>query len=177
MSAVLAGGIPWHKGEETIHNALHVPFQENPTVPYLSPGAGFLLNKSPLLALGAIDSEGRPWSTVLGGEAGFAVPIGESIVGLRSLVDCKYDPVVDCLMGGAKDGETVTGRDDGKMVSALAIDLEQRRRVKLFGRMIAGSLSRLDTEPVGAQGVASTGEVGKLQLAVKIEGSLGTSCV
>jgi len=47
------------------------------------------------------------------------------------------------------------------MIGGLAIDLETRRRVKLYGRMVAGALS------------ATEKDIGEVQLVVKIEQSLG----
>ncbi|KKY24346.1 putative oxidoreductase fad nadbinding [Phaeomoniella chlamydospora] len=55
------------------------------------------------------------------------------------------------------------------MVAGLAIDLEQRRRVKLFGTMVAGALSKRESCDV-EDNAKSFGEA---QLVVKIEESLG----
>ena len=49
------------------------------------------------------------------------------------------------------------------MVAGLAIDLENRKRLKLYGRMAAGALTATDEG------------LGDVQLVVKIEQSLGTS--
>ncbi|KAJ5856281.1 Riboflavin synthase-like beta-barrel [Penicillium soppii] len=159
MATILTNTVSWHHGEEEIHRLLRAPHGENPTVPYLSPGAGFLVQQAPLLALGTLDSEGRPWSTIWGGTEGFAGPVAESSIGLRTQVDTKYDPVVQALLGNWTDDHSDSDLGIGKMVSGLAIDLEHRRRVKLYGRMVAGSLS--DTDP------------GQAQLIVHIEESLG----
>ncbi|OJJ45480.1 hypothetical protein ASPZODRAFT_26830 [Penicilliopsis zonata CBS 506.65] len=169
MTSILSNPLPWHNGEEQMHRMLHVPSRENPTVPYLSPGAGYLVSRAPLLALGAIDKEGRPWSTVWGGEGGFASPITESIIGLRTLVDQKHDPVIRALLGSSADGGVVTAQDAGKMVSALAIDLENRRRVKLHGRMVAGVVSSFGP----AESDEEFSRQSELQMAVKIDASLG----
>ncbi|KAL1966972.1 hypothetical protein VTN77DRAFT_3716 [Rasamsonia byssochlamydoides] len=168
MAFVIAGEILWHDGEKEMHNLLRVPERENPSVPCLSPGAGHLLAKAPLLALGAIDQHGRPWSTIWGGEEGFARPIAQSIIGIRALVDRVYDPVLDILLGKSSDGEVVKAEGQRKMVSGLAFDLEHRKRVKLFGKMVAGSLAESDNE----QTSKDLGR-GQVQLVVKIEESLG----
>ncbi|KAJ5646761.1 Riboflavin synthase-like beta-barrel [Penicillium lividum] len=151
---LITGPMPWHDGEERVHDLLHAPHGDNPSVPYLSGRAAGFLQQAPLVALGTLDAEGRPWSTIWGGQAGFASPIAESIIGLRALVDSKGDPVVNELLGKHADTDT-----QNKMVSGLAIDLENRQRVKLFGRMMAGSLDN--------------GDVAQAQLVVKIEESLG----
>lgn len=165
MASILAGTIPWHEGEERIHHLLHVPHADNPTVPYLSPGAGFFLQNAPLLALGTLDQQGRPWSTLWGGTAGFAEPIAESLIGLRAQVDRQYDPVARSLLLHNHTDNQASGHTPnttGKMVSGLAIDLENRRRVKLFGRMVAGYVS---DETAGPDSSA--------HLVIKIEESLG----
>lgn len=148
-----------------MHKLLRVPQQDNPTQPYLTPNAAQTLMRSPLVALGALDSEGRPWTTILGGEAGFSQPIAQGIIGMKTTVDMVHDPVVETLLGEAKDGSVIQVKElgKGKMVSGLAIDLETRRRVKLFGRMIAGAVSGTEEG------------IGEAQVVVKIEQSLGMS--
>lgn len=163
MAFVVAGGVPWNDGEQRMHNLMRVPEADNPSVPTLSPGAAYLTQQAPLLALGTLDKDGRPWTTIWGGKPGFAGQFAQSTIGIRSLVDTTYDPVVQALLGGNADGELVKAEGGGKMVSGLAIDLEHRRRVKLYGRMVAGAL----------EGLGSTGDFGQAQLAVNIEQSLG----
>lgn len=151
----------WHAGEEEMHRMLRVPQSDNPTEPYLAPYANNLLIRSPLIALGTLDLQGRPWTTLWGGEPGFSRAIAQSVIGIKATVDRKYDPVVETLLGAKADGEVVQSEGTGKMVAALAIDLESRRRVKLYGRMVAGALS------------ATEEGIGEVQLVVKIEQSLG----
>ncbi|CRL23212.1 unnamed protein product [Penicillium camemberti] len=86
-------------------------------------------------------SEGWPWSTIWGGTAGFATPAAESLIGPQTQVDSKYDPVVQALLTGNQ-----TDAYTGKMISGRAVDLKNRRRVKLYGRMVTGSLSDGDAE-------------------------------
>lgn len=151
----------WHAGEEEMHKMLRVPQHDNPTQPYLTPQAQSLLIRSPLIALGTVDAQGRPWTTLWGGEPGFSRAIAQSIIGVKATVDRTYDPIIETLLGGKADGEVVQEQGTGKMVSGLAIDLESRRRVKLYGRMVAGALS------------ATEEGIGEVQLVVKIEQSLG----
>jgi NAD(P)H-flavin reductase len=154
MASILTTTVPWHKGEEKVHHLLNAPHGDNPTSPYLSPRAAFLVQKCPLLALGALDSQGRPWSTIWGGTAGFAEPVAKSQIKLQTPVDSNYDPVVQALWVNKH-----TDKYRGKMISALAVDLENRQRVKLYGTMVGGSLSDSDT--------------GQAQLVVHIDESLG----
>ncbi|KAI9926841.1 hypothetical protein ASPWEDRAFT_121344 [Aspergillus wentii DTO 134E9] len=164
MPSIVAG-VPWHEGEQKIQKLLRVPPQDNPTVPYFSPGAKFLLGRSPLLALGTVDKEGRPWSTIWGGKEGFAGPTTESTIGIRTPVDIKYDPVAGSLLPVSVQDETT--EDIEKMVSGLAIDFETRKRVKLWGKKIAGSRS-----PAG-QDLDTDGGADSAQLTIKIDASLG----
>ncbi|KAK2761759.1 hypothetical protein FQN54_001587 [Arachnomyces sp. PD_36] len=163
MAFVIAGSVPWHDGEEKMHRLMRVPENDNPSAPNLSQGAAYLTQSSPLLALGTLDEDGRPWTTIWGGKPGFAGQFSQSTLGIRSMVDTTYDPVVQALLGGKADGEVVGAEGEGKMVSGLAVDLENRRRVKLYGRMVAGAL----------EGLGSNGTFGQAQLAVNIEQSLG----
>ena len=56
----------FHPGEEQLHELLKVPRTTNPSSPGLSPHAArLLLQHSPLLALGVLDEQGWPWTTVL----------------------------------------------------------------------------------------------------------------
>ncbi|KAJ9667413.1 hypothetical protein H2201_002614 [Coniosporium apollinis] len=164
--------LPWSPGEETMHRLLRVPEQDNPTSSMLTPQAAFMLQRAPLLAVGTLDTSNRPWTTIWGGEPGFSRSLGASIVGVRTAVDGKYDPVVETLVGGNGDGEVVRETGRGRMVGGLAIDLATRKRVKLFGRMVAGALSRADVEAEGGE----KGGQGEIQLVVRIEQSLGQSC-
>jgi hypothetical protein len=161
MAAIYEAETQWHNGEEEMHKLLRVPQHDNPTSPFLTPFGANVLMRCPLIALGTLDSEGRPWTTVWGGEPGFSRPIAQSIIGMKTTIDRTYDPVIKTLLGDEADGEIVQETGTGKMVSGLAIDLEARRRVKLYGRMVAGALAA--TEP----------DVGEVQLVVKIEQSLG----
>lgn len=144
-----------------MHKLLRVPNYGNPSSPYLDAYSANFLTRSPLLALGTLDAEGRPWTTIWGGEAGFAQPVAQSIIGMKTTVNRELDPVTKVLLGDIADGEVYQEKGVGKMVSGLAIDLETRRRVKVYGRMIAGAFTKTEEG------------VGEVQLVVKIEESLG----
>ncbi|RFU36294.1 hypothetical protein B7463_g97, partial [Scytalidium lignicola] len=155
--------VPWHKGEKKMHSILHISDQMNSTSPFLSPGAGHLVRHAPLLALGVVDAQNRPWTSIWGGSSGFAAPVAESTIGISTTVDSKYDPVVQTLLGKSADGDVIHPKGKGEMVGGLTIDLESRSRVKLYGRMKAGVLTR-DPKKDG---------VGEAQLLVRIDESLG----
>jgi len=129
-----------------------------------------MLQTAPLLALGTVDEQGRPWTTLWGGEPGFSQPLGNSIIGVRTPVAARYDPVVEVLVGKDATGEVVREQGAGRMVAGLAIDLRTRKRVKIYGRMVAGALGCR-----GADGDAeSEDRQGEIQLVVKVDQSLGT---
>jgi len=163
--------LPWHEGEQAMHSRLRVPDQDNPTVPLLSPQATNMLQRGPLLAIGTVDTENRPWTTVWGGQTGFAQSLGNSIIGIRTPVAAKFDPVVEIMVGKEAQGEIVKEVGQGRMMSALSIDLMSRKRVKLSGRMIAGTLS-MRKDDAGDDGKEGQGQ-SEVQLALKIEQSLG----
>jgi hypothetical protein len=163
MAAIYEAEMQWHSGEQKMHRLLNVPENENPTSTFLAPYASNLLIRSPLVAFGTLDAQGRPWTSLWGGEAGFSRAVAQSLIGVKTVVERTYDPVLETLFEGKADGEVIQVEGTGKMVGGLAIDLENRRRVKLYGRMVAGALS------------ATEAGIGEVQLVVKIEQSLGKS--
>lgn len=164
--------LSWHEGEDWMHKTLHVPSDlDNPTVPMLTQQAARTLGFAPLLAIGIVDANNRPWTSVWGGKPGFSQPVGQSIIGIRTPVEARYDPVVEALVGTEADGEVRREAAGGRMVGGLTIDLVSRKRVKLYGRMIAGALSTIKNNESGSELKDDT----EIQLVVKVEQSLGTS--
>lgn len=149
----------WHQGEEAMHQLLKVPSRDNPTVQGLPGSYAMRVTQSPLVALGTLDAEGRPWTSIWGGERGFAQPVAQGVLGFNSGVDTQHDPVFEALWNGSREVGKVVEYSDvgGRVMSALAIDLDTRDRVKLAGRMIAG---------------AQTGEQ-EAQMAMLVTESLG----
>ncbi|CAN9089225.1 unnamed protein product [Alternaria alternata] len=162
-------GMPWNEGEEKMHRLLRVPPQDNPTSAMLTPQASFMFQRAPLLALGTLDAQSRPWATLWGGEPGFSEQLGGGFIGTQTLVDGTNDPVVQALISGNQKGEMTQAKDGGKLVAGLAIDLMTRKRVKTAGRMIAGAIRDIDVE---IEGEADRKQE-QIQLVTKIEQSLG----
>ncbi len=162
-------GMPWNGGEEMMHRLLRVPPQDNPTSAMLTPQAAFMFQRAPLLAFGTLDAQARPWATIWGGEPGFSEPLGGGFIGTRTLVDGQNDPVVQALVGDGEKGEMTQAKDGGKLVAGLAIDLMTRKRVKIAGRMIAGTTQDVDVEVKSEEDRKQT----QIQLVTKIEQSLG----
>lgn len=152
----------YHDGEKYMHSLLRVPERVNPTTPGLSSYGTHLVLTSPLLALGTLDKQGRPWTTIIGGEPSCMRPMGRSIVAINSLVDLKYDPVVEIIRAlQAQDGE------NGSIIGGLSIDLASRNRLKLSGRLISGrhglEINLLNDHD----------GLGEARLMIRIESSLG----
>lgn len=165
----------WSEGESKMHSLLHVPPQDNPTSAMLTPQASLMLQRAPLLAIGTLDNELRPWTALWGGDPGFSEPIGGGFVGTRTLVDSKHDPVVQALVGGAQRGEMLQPQGEGKMLSGLAIDLVTRKRVKIAGAMAAGGLRSVDIEIEEGDYLPADAprKQDQIQLVTKISQSLG----
>ncbi|KAK3714058.1 hypothetical protein LTR37_008087 [Vermiconidia calcicola] len=162
--------MPWHEGETKMQKELRVPEMDNPTVPTMSPQLANHLQVTPLIAIGTLDKEGRPWTTLWGnGDKGFARPMVQRVIGIRTPVTGKYDPVVEELFGKEATGEIVREADhEGRMVAGLTIDLETRKRVKMFGRMVAGALG-IRNDEVSEQ----EEHIAEVQLVLDIKQSLG----
>ncbi|KAF1962684.1 oxidoreductase-like protein [Byssothecium circinans] len=165
--------IPFNEGEERMHKLLNVPIQDNPTAGMLTQQAIFLLQRAPLLAIGTLDSHGRPWTALWGGDPGFSEALGGGIIGTRTIVDGTHDPVVQALVGHAEKGKMVQGEQ--KMVSGLTIDLITRKRVKIFGRMMAGCVGEVAVKYQDGteQTEGAPEKQDQVQLVTKIEQSLG----
>jgi len=152
-----------------MHKAMHVPANyDNPTVPTLSPQLANHLQVAPLLAIGTLDKQGRPWTTLCGGEKGLARLLGGGIVGFKTPVTGKHDPVIEELVGKDATGQVVREEGEGRMVSGLTIDLKTRKRVKMYGRMIAGALMTREDEATDREET-----IAEIQLVLKVEQSLG----
>lgn len=161
--------LPWHDGETSMQQTMRAPTGHNPTVQSMSPQLANHLQVAPLIAIGTLDKEGRPWTTLWGnGDKGFAQPMGQGIIGIRTPVVGRYDPVVEELVGMEAKGEIFQEEGKGRMVGGLTIDLETRKRVKMYGRMAAGVLGNREDEVTGKQEV-----VAEVQLVLKIEQSMG----
>lgn len=106
-------------------------------------------------------------------------------MGIKSQVEGLWDPVVEVLVGGKEDGDgegsgsgsgsgsekVVVRREEegkGRMISGLTIDLERRKRVKFFGRMVVGALGwRKRGEGEGDDGREES--IAEMQLVLKVE--------
>jgi NAD(P)H-flavin reductase/predicted pyridoxine 5'-phosphate oxidase superfamily flavin-nucleotide-binding protein len=167
---------PWHEGEVAIHKRTRVGEYDNPTTPFLAPRYGNWIQRYPMMAIGTLDDDDRPWCTVWGSDQlPIAQPVAQSVMGVRTTVDASFDPVVQAIYQGKDDGEVFRAEGKGRLMSGLSIHLEERSRVKLAGQVIAGALTA--NEPSDAKPElhddVKVGKSGELQLVVKIDQSLG----
>lgn len=110
-------------------------------------------------------------------------------MGIKSQVEGLWDPVVEVLVGGKGDGDGGSGsgsekvvvrREEegkGRMISGLTIDLERRKRVKFFGRMVVGALGwrrrgRRNGEEEGDDNGREE-SIAEMQLVLKVEQRYG----
>ncbi|KIW62813.1 hypothetical protein PV04_10944 [Phialophora macrospora] len=166
----------WHEGEVAIHKRTRVGEYDNPTTPFLAPRYGAWIQRYPMMAIGTLDDDDRPWCTVWGSDQlPIAQPVAQSVMGVRTSVDASFDPVVQAIYQGKDDGEVFRAEGKGRLMSGLSIHLEERSRVKLAGQVIAGALTANESSaarPELRDGL-EVGRSGELQLVVKIDQSLG----
>ncbi|OQN98417.1 hypothetical protein B0A48_15686 [Cryoendolithus antarcticus] len=160
--------LPMHEGEVAMMKAMHAPVVDNPSFPAVSPQLANHLQIAPLIAIGTLDKQGRPWTTLWGGQKGLAQSLGGNVIGIKTAVAGRHDPVVEELMGKEATGTIVREEGQGRMVSGVTMDLQTRKRVKLFGHMIAGALMVREDEATEAHE-----HVVEIQLVLKIDQSLG----
>ncbi|KAH7092460.1 hypothetical protein FB567DRAFT_238216 [Paraphoma chrysanthemicola] len=154
----------WHMGERTVQEMLGVSTasRPNPTSLEFPPAHGARIASNHLFSLGALDDEGRPWSTIWGGERGFAKRIAKGVLEIRALVDRQYDPVAQALLGSTTQGETARPvATEQKFMSGLSIDFDSRDRVKVMGKLLTGEARNHDDK------------VGEIQLAMAVQESTG----
>ncbi|KAK4220019.1 putative oxidoreductase [Rhypophila decipiens] len=166
----------WHLGEVSAHKLLKVATsnRRNPTQQGLSYSHGYRVSESPIVALGTLDQEGNIWTTLWGGEKGFARPVAKNVLALQSLLSVKGDPFLGALLeldenngnNSLEGGGVIKPAGEGKMMSGLSVDLETRDRVKLAGRVLVASL---DNNNSGE----SERAVREMQLAMVIDEGLG----
>ncbi|KAF8458209.1 hypothetical protein BDZ91DRAFT_498518 [Kalaharituber pfeilii] len=140
----------FHKGEKQIRSLLRCPPTENPTVPYLRPNAAeFLFTKASLLALGTLDTQGRPWTSIVSGKPGFILGLNQNTIAFSTAAG-NGDPIFETL------AESVNGEP---LISGLAMDLSARRRWKLAGKVTMRKVDSLDD--------------GKVQVLMHVEQAMG----
>ncbi|KAK6537283.1 hypothetical protein TWF694_011476 [Orbilia ellipsospora] len=144
MNAIF-GETAFHAGEENIQKLLRVPYQENPTVPFLPPGIARFISASPLVAVGTTSASGQPWASLLTGIPGFTQNVGQGILAIQTAVPIG-DPLYDTFGNENWDenADEADKRGEG-MIAGLAVNLERRQRVKFYGKSKRG-MRRMEKE-------------------------------
>ena len=172
--------IDWHAGERAAHKLLKAPTpSHNPTSPGLPRPYAQRIAASPLVAFGTLDRDGRPWTTLWGGERGFARPVAPGMLGVNATVGGD-DPVFGELWRGAGADGFVRpdgGEESLKILGGLSIDPETRDRVKFAGRRLAGAVVAKEGEGVEVDDEDEAGGRGKagmeVQMIVEVTETLG----
>jgi len=89
-----------------------------------------------------------------------ARPVGQSIVGVKSLVDHKYDPVIESIFPNDRNARDHDRAINPRIISAQRIHLVLRDRVKLSGKAFAG-------------GLGGEHDFAEIQLVYSVQRSLG----
>lgn len=162
----------WHDGERAVQRRIGVDDRDdNPTSPFLAAMFASRIPRYPLMAVGTLDDQDRPWVTLWGtGSPPLSQAIAQNVIAIRSEVDASFDPVVQAIWKGQDDGEIVRHEGAGKLFSALGVNLEQRSRLKLAGKIIAGALNADDEAESATKDDGTTrAKSGNIQLAANIE--------
>lgn len=117
-------------------------------MPYLHPSSAAFLSQCQLVILGSLDSEYRPWTSLVSGSPGFMRGLNTDYLAISGKVPLG-DPILENL--------DLAGE---RMVSGLGTNLAARKRVKFFGR-VAHEMKKIRKDD------------GKLQAVLKIEQTLG----
>lgn len=129
----------WHEGELEIQRRAGVAEEagelQGMVRPGIAPPVAVFLSQRQFAVLTSIDSKGRPWASPVVGLPGF----------IRAL-----DPVsVEVLGGWSKTDLLVENLQANPQVGMLAIDFNNRRRVRINGRAELGDgVMRIRTEQV-----------------------------
>lgn len=120
--------IPFHEGEILIQERYGVvervgAFAKRAVRDHLTEQHRDFFRELPFVVLGSVDSEGRPWASIVAGDAGFlSTPSDRQLrVGARPV---SGDPLLRSLRTGSRIG-------------GLGIQLETRRRNRFTGRVAA----------------------------------------
>jgi hypothetical protein len=86
--------------------------------------------------LGTLDAHGRPWASIVTGQRGFIRPVNQNYLAMVTDLS-EGDPILETLEEG------LTVEEGSRVVAGLGIDLTNRRRNKVAGR-ISRDMVRID---------------------------------
>ncbi len=126
---------PWHAGEKMLHQQLGVSDQMEMFGPkvirnYLPDQHREFYRQLPFMIVGAVDSEGRPWATLIEGPEGFVTSSDPTHLTLQISPD-QQDPATP-------------GLQTGDAIGLLGIELHRRRRSRVNGVITQAADDRLE---------------------------------
>ena len=118
---------PWHRGELEAQRRAGVDPQHTATVSafqrtYLTEQHRAFYPRLPLILLGSVDVDGRPWATILDGRPGFLQAVDDHHLRIEA--------------SASTDDPAAAGMQAGMPIGLLGIELETRRRNRLNGHVV-----------------------------------------
>lgn len=128
IAAAPTGAAPFHAGERALQASLGLAARMDEIGrkvirPFMPDEHRALFAKLPLLFVGSLDRQGRPWASVLAGAPGFVASPDARTLAIAAL-PAAHDPLAAALVPGAP-------------VGLLGLELSTRRRNRMNGRVRA----------------------------------------
>lgn len=126
---------PWHAGEKAMHERVGVSenmeaYGQRVIRDYMPDQHRDFYHQLPFMIVGAVDTQGRPWATLLEGPEGFVTSPDPRRLVLVTELD-HQDPAA-------------SGFDPGSAIGLLGIELHTRRRNRINGIVQQGEAGRLE---------------------------------
>lgn len=126
---------PWHAGEKVMHERVGVSehmeaYGQRVIRDYMPDQHRDFYHQLPFMIVGAVDTQGRPWATLLEGPEGFVTSPDPRRLVLATELD-QQDPAA-------------SGFDAGSAIGLLGIELHTRRRNRMNGILQQVETGRLD---------------------------------
>ena len=134
-----------HRGELLIHQLMDVPEEVTRSMPWsrnrLDAEQQQFFSNISIFAIGTLDSQGRPWASVLTGvPPGFITSPSKTSLIVNTEIS-PHDPLFDNLCNGFIHA----GK---RLFAGLGLDLSERRRSKVSGTMEGSQNRLLDSPPL-----------------------------
>ncbi|WP_137806701.1 pyridoxamine 5'-phosphate oxidase family protein [Pseudomonas sp. G(2018)] len=126
---------PWHAGEKAMHEKVGIAenmeaYGQRVIRDYMPDQHRDFYRQLPFMIVGAVDTQGRPWATLLEGPEGFVTSPDPR----RLVLGTKLDP----------QDPAASGFDAGSAIGLLGIELHTRRRNRINGIVQQGDAGRLE---------------------------------
>lgn len=156
----------WHSGERWVQDQIHVRDQVERSSaifrPYLTQQMQEFVPGLEYMFLGTLDSDGRPWVSILTGPRGFMQSPHSKILEIH-VGNQNYEPEVvqDPIFRNLLSGESFS-QGEKMMWSGVALDFSNRRRNKMNGVLHKEDLIKADPG------------TGDLHVKLTVEQTIGT---